>query len=108
MHKLLERQLKRQYGSIEKIPAEFMIFLETISKTYADYDREYALIERSLNISSKESQELNKGLRAEAEAAKKRTEELERFNRLIVDRELKMIELKKEIVKLKGEISSIN
>lgn len=101
MHKLLERQLKKQFGSLDKIPSEFLAFLEIVSKTYADYDHDYALIERSLGISSKESQELNAGLRAEAEIAKRRTEELERFNRLVIDRELKMLELKNEIERLK-------
>lgn len=101
MHKLLERQLNKRYGSLAGVPPEFLEFLETVSKTYADFEREYILIERSLSISSKESQELNASLRAEAKAVKTHTAEVERFNRFTIDRELKMIELKREIEQLK-------
>ncbi len=38
------------------------------------------------------------------EDLRKRMDELERFNKLTVDRELRMIELKKEIKALKGRL----
>lgn len=81
MHKILRRQIERYYGDIEHLPEEFKTFVEAVGKTYSDYEKEYALIERSLNISSKELTEINQELRKEKEVVeqkvRKRTAELE-------------------------------
>lgn len=105
MHKTLERQIIRLYGALENFPAEHEKFLQVISKTYTDNDREHALIERSLEISSKELTEANKRLRQEITTTIERAEKLEKLNDLMIDREIKMVELKKDIKKLKQEIT---
>ena len=102
MNRVLERQLKKVFGSVEKIPPGLEKFLELIGSTYDHADEDRLLIERSMEISSKEMGELNKKLTAESERIKTNIDELERMNKLMVDRELKMIELKKEIVALKA------
>ncbi len=69
------------------------------------------VLEIKVKDRTKELEELTKGLE---EQVKERTKELqekmeesERFNRLAVDRELKMIKLKEEIKELKAEIEKI-
>lgn len=108
MHKILERQVKRACGSIDNIPERLRKLLDIVSKTYEDYEREYALMERSLNISSKELMEANKNIQNEFKSTQERASELERLNQLMVDRELKMIELKEEIKKLKADTAVEN
>lgn len=80
MHKNLKRQLQRVYGDNISESPEFRQLLELISDTYEGRDSEYELIERSLEISSKELTELNEKLRAEKLAVEqiveKRTKEL--------------------------------
>ena len=104
MNKVLERQIKKVFGGVESIPQELHPFIKLVSDTYDHAEEDRLLIERSLEISSKELGELNKKLKEEAETMKKNFSELERMNRLMVDRELKMIELKKENEELKGKI----
>lgn len=106
MHKILERQIKRIFGGIENVPAEHMKFLETISKTYEDYEKEYALMERSLNLSSKELMEANKKIQGEFQDVTQYSKRLEQLNKLMVGRELKMAELKKEIKRLKEQLGT--
>ena len=104
MHKTLERQIIRLYDALENFPAEHKDLLQVISKTYADNNREHALIERSLEISSKELTEANERLRQEIVAAIDRAEKLEKLNDIMIDREIKMVELKKDIKKLTQEL----
>ncbi|MFT5180045.1 MAG: two-component system phosphate regulon sensor histidine kinase PhoR [Candidatus Paceibacteria bacterium] len=54
MHKTLERQIIRVYGSLDNLPKEAEALVTEISKTYGDYDKEHSLIDRSLEISSEE------------------------------------------------------
>jgi PAS domain-containing protein len=54
MHKTLEHQIKRKLRNPEMIPAEFEELFESISLTYKGFDDERLLIERSLEISSRE------------------------------------------------------
>lgn len=104
MHKTLKRQLEKIYGSIEEIPKDIEGLVNAVSKTYEDYDKEYALIERSLDISSKELTETNNKLRDEVLSTKERALKLEKLNEMMVDREIKMVELKKEIEELKAKL----
>jgi two-component system, OmpR family, phosphate regulon sensor histidine kinase PhoR len=72
MHKTLKRQLTRFYGSLGNVPSDLKPFWELVSKTYTDNDSEYTLMERALDISSKELTEANKLLREENEEIEKR------------------------------------
>ena len=104
MHKTLERQIVRLYGTLENFPAEYENLLQVISKTYTGNDKEHALIERSLEISSKELTEANERLRQEITTTVERAEKLEKLNDLMIDREVKMVELKKNIKELKQKL----
>ncbi|MCK4864911.1 MAG: HAMP domain-containing histidine kinase [Gammaproteobacteria bacterium] len=53
MHRLLKRQLSRVFGksySADSLAPELQQFIETVSRTYDDYDRETSFIEESLNL----------------------------------------------------------
>lgn len=102
MHPLLARQLKKFFNTedISAWPQQWKNFLDSVAKTYQHYDEDYKLIERSLDISSKELTQSNQNLREEVKNAKQKAEELTRINNLMVGRELKMIELKKKVNEL--------
>ncbi len=102
MNKVLERQVKKIFGSLV-VPQGLEPFLKLVSDTYDHAEEDRLMIERSLEISSKELGELNKKTREESEKLKTSFEESERLNKLMVDRELKMIELKKEIERLRSQ-----
>ena len=78
MHPLLLRQLKRLGLDPEAPPnaGSFRVLLEHVTRSYAEADHERYLIERSLEISSKEMRELYEDLRksSEAELSKKSAE----------------------------------
>ncbi|MFT7644642.1 MAG: two-component system sensor histidine kinase VicK [Candidatus Paceibacteria bacterium] len=80
MHKTFKRQLVRIFGSLEKVPPEYDEFVQIIDTTYKNFQSEYELMERSLDISSKELTTLNRKLQKEAEIieqeVKLRTKEL--------------------------------
>ena len=44
LHKILERQLKRFFGSTQTPPKEWQEFLQAISDTYVHYDEDRVLI----------------------------------------------------------------
>jgi two-component system, OmpR family, phosphate regulon sensor histidine kinase PhoR len=75
VHKTLERQIIRFYGSLDSVPDNLKPLLELISKTYTGNDGEYNLMERALDISSKELTEANKLLREENEEIEQRVQE---------------------------------
>lgn len=120
MHYLLARQLKKTLGDKFKSSPKIEAFLEVVSSTYDNYDRDRKFLEHSFDLSSQEFSELNnkvlkllEELKAEKESVDKKVvertkelqekmNELKRFQNLSIDRELKMIELKKEIKKIKG------
>ena len=119
MHKTLERQLKRLFKDSDDTPAGIEELLKVVSRTYDGHDEELRLMERSLEISSKELTVLNKQLLAEKEVVEKevnekieelkeKVKELEQFQKLLVDRELKMIELKTKIKALQAGTTQDN
>ncbi|MEK7160821.1 MAG: hypothetical protein AAB724_02215 [Patescibacteria group bacterium] len=119
MHYLLERQLKKAFNDKFRSSPKLDDLLKAISDTYDNYDKDRKFLERSFDLSSKEFLGLNnrvlkllEELKVEKESVDQkvveRTQELEermadlkRFQKLAVDRELKMIELKKEIEEIK-------
>lgn len=104
MNKLLERQIKKAFGTLEAAPKILEKFLVLVEGAYSNFNDDKAMLERSLEISSKEHIELNTKIKEESEKLKTNFIELERMNKLMVDRELKMIELKKEIEELKRKM----
>ncbi len=53
-HKLLQKQIVKKYGDVSALPPEIRELLETVSRTYEQYDRDIKMVERSLDLSSEE------------------------------------------------------
>lgn len=70
MNKLLERQIKKFFGTENKIPSELSSFIQIVSDTYDGYDQDRSLAERSIELSSWELLTANHNLREEAERQK--------------------------------------
>ena len=57
MHRLLVRQLKRKFGKeydVEQFSPELKSFIDTVSETYENYDKEKKLMENTLSLNSDE------------------------------------------------------
>jgi signal transduction histidine kinase len=54
MHRLLRRQLKKYLGIEGEVPPALQPFLAAVDTAYADFDSDRAMLERSLELSSKE------------------------------------------------------
>src|ERR687898_2067912 len=54
MHRLLRRQLRKYLGVEGEVPAALQPFLAAVDAAYADFDSDRAMLERSLELSSKE------------------------------------------------------
>src|SRR5438067_10437659 len=63
MHKLLVRQLKRHFGSIDSAPEEWRPLLEAVDTAYHEFDTDRSLLERSMELASQELLERNQRLR---------------------------------------------
>jgi len=84
MHSLLKRQLKKiGLEDLAHVPSaeQWSAFLERITASYGEFDRDRDLLERSLALSSKEMQELYENLRQTSELRLK--DEKERTQRII-------------------------
>ena len=57
MHRLLQRQLRKHLGVEDEVPAALQRFLAAVDAAYADFDDDRAMLERSLELSSKELSE---------------------------------------------------
>lgn len=66
MNRLLKRQIRRHLGGMENVPESFLPFLEAIDRSYAHYEDDRLLLERSMEISSSELEDSNEQLRADA------------------------------------------
>lgn len=63
LHRLLKRQIKEHFGSLEKIPEELDSFLNSVNAAYKDYDKDLSHTENILKISSQELFKANKELK---------------------------------------------
>ena len=54
MHRLLRRQLRKYLGVEDDVPAALQAFVAAVDAAYADFDSDRAMLERSLELSSKE------------------------------------------------------
>jgi PAS domain S-box-containing protein len=68
MHRLLRRQLRKYLGVEEEVPLDLQRFMAAVDAAYADFDSDRAMLERSLELSSKELSDA----RDEATAARRR------------------------------------
>jgi PAS domain S-box-containing protein len=57
MHRLLRRQLRKHLGVEDEVPAALQRFVAAVDAAYADFDSDRAMLERSLELSSKELSE---------------------------------------------------
>lgn len=64
LHKLLERQIQKYLSGKDPVP-EVKELLKAISDSYQFYDRDYTLLERAMELSSRELLETNKKLKEE-------------------------------------------
>ena len=103
MHKVLERQIKKVFGGLENIPRGLDMFLTVVSDSYDHADADRILLERSIDISSRELSEINREMKREAEKIQMSLSELELKNKLMLDKELEMAELKKEVAALRAQ-----
>ena len=62
MHRLLKRQLKKQFGSPESVPEELSKLVGMVNDAYDSFDQEKSMLERSLELSSNELLDANQGL----------------------------------------------
>jgi len=75
VHKLLERQLKKLFGDLDRVPAAFDAFLNKVDETYSEADADRLLLERSLDLTSQELLSANAELRADRSVLERRVEE---------------------------------
>lgn len=81
MNKLLQRQLQKYFGGMDKVPENLTEFFSVISDSYDYYEKDRMLIERAIDISSKEMIELNNQLRKDKEELAKTHDKVERNER---------------------------
>ncbi len=82
MHDILQRQLKRQGFAEDQLPTDkeaWVAFLQDVDRAYAQADQDRYLLERSLEVSSREMQEINEKLSGERERLQRRNQ---MFNRV--------------------------
>jgi hypothetical protein len=54
MHRLLRRQLRKYLGIEDDVPDPLRRFIAAVDAAYVDFDSDRAMLERSLELSSKE------------------------------------------------------
>ncbi len=64
MHSLLRRQIKKYFGGTEGIPDGLETLIQSIDRTYREFDTDREMLERSLELSSREMLQANAELRA--------------------------------------------
>lgn len=81
MHDILQRQLKRADLSADRTPADqaaWEAFLKDVDQVYAQSDQDRYLLERSLEISSREMGEINEKLTEESKRLQDRNQQFSR------------------------------
>lgn len=71
LNKLLIRQIKRHFGSVENIPEELSGIFNDINSTYENFDDDILLLQNSIEISSQELRTAFQKHKDDAEAQKK-------------------------------------
>ncbi len=64
VHSLLKRQLKRHVGSSAPVPNDWQALLDAVNNAYREFDADRTMLERSLDLSSRELLQANSQMRA--------------------------------------------
>jgi PAS domain S-box-containing protein len=75
-NKLLLRQIQKNFGGVDDIPENLVALFNVISNSYDHYEKDRRMIERSIELSSKEMIELNNNLRNEIKGLEKAEQKL--------------------------------
>ncbi len=75
MHKLLSRQLRKLFGRRKELSAEVEQLVQIVDETYEQADADRKLLERSLDLTSRELLDANSELREEQADLERRVEE---------------------------------
>lgn len=81
MHDILQRQLKREGLAQETLPTDkdaWASLLDDVDRAYVQSEQDRYLLERSLEVSSREMKEINDKLTAEREQLQKRNQQFTR------------------------------
>ena len=70
LNKLLLRQIKRHFGTIDPLPQSLFAFIQDINNTYENFEQDAQLLQTSIEISSQELREAYQKLKLDAEAQK--------------------------------------
>jgi two-component system NtrC family sensor kinase len=95
LHKLLQRQLKRTFGSIEALPAGLGSLLTAISLAYQDADADRSMIERSLDLMSRELNDRNDRLRGELAERQRHADEQQALIRRLEQTQSQLVQAEK-------------
>lgn len=105
LHKILTRQINKYLGESYVGTEEMKKLLQAVSDTYTHFDEDRLFTDRSLDMSSRELMEINEKLTSYNAELKLKTDESERFNGFMVNRELQMVKLKKQVKALENELA---
>lgn len=76
MHSLLQRQLSRIFGDAESLTPQWSAFIQVVDQAYKNSDADRLILERSLELTSKELIERNARIRDELNERQKAEEKL--------------------------------
>ena len=71
MHSLLARQIRKFLDPKDQNTQKLDTFLHAIDKSYHNYEEQFSMLQRAIDLSSKELYEANQKLQQEAEQQKK-------------------------------------
>jgi PAS domain S-box-containing protein len=80
LNKLLTRQIKRHFGSVENIPEEFKGIINDINSTYESFEDDFRLLQNSIELSS---QELRMAFQKQKQDAEAQKETIKKINEAI-------------------------
>ena len=71
LNKLLMRQIKRHFGSVDLLPRELLGILQDINNTYEGFEDDTRLLQNSIEISSQELRDAFQKHKQDADNQKK-------------------------------------
>jgi len=69
LNRLLQRQISKVFGTTPEIPEQYNEFIDLINRTYNQNDSDHKMLERILDVTSREMLAVNRKLKEESEHA---------------------------------------